>query len=530
MQHARRLLCLGLVVLACGMTAWLQAAWWVPLATLTLGVLAGALYPGLARIYRAGPEVLSTLSSRGMSREARDYLSLRQMAQRLVGRASSTAIASAEVSHHADRLDRRLGEQETIVRDAVTRMAAITDAIARVSASANQVAEQAAGSREANRHNREALGGVIEEMSMLAERSGQALTLLESLATKSHSVRNVTDMIEEIAEQTNLLSLNASIEAARAGEHGRGFAVVAGEVRELAGRTRDATRQVESLVDEIGESSEQVVETIGHLMRHVGDRAKEVESVGGHLATLSRDFDTVESEITEIADAMRQTRDHGNRITEVLGTLEQHVDDGHRDMRDLAKQARDLMEAAETVDGELAQQRLGGRHQQVYRRARQAADRIGSLFDKAIQRGELPEGVLFNPQYTVISNTNPVKYTTAYDDFTDKHLPAIQEPLLKSLGAAYAIACDQKGYVPTHNVHVSQPPTGDPEIDLKLSRSKRIFDDPTGRRCGIHVDPLLVQTYKRDTGEVMHDLSVPVFVKGRHWGGFRVGYQPEQVV
>ena len=93
--------------------------------------------------------------------------------------------------------------------------------------------------------------------------------------------------------------------------------------------------------------------------------------------------------------------------------------------------------------------------------------------------------------------------------------------------ASYAIACDQRGYVPTHNRHVNKPPSGDYETDLKYSRSKRIFDDPTGSRCGSHTRALLVQTYKRDTGEVMHDLSVPIHVNGRHWGGFRVGYQPE---
>ncbi|RUA23265.1 hypothetical protein DSL92_00520 [Billgrantia gudaonensis] len=68
---------------------------------------------------------------------------------------------------------------------------------------------------------------------------------------------------------------------------------------------------------------------------------------------------------------------------------------------------------------------------------------------------------------------------------------------------------------------------GDYEHDLKLSRSKRIYDDPTGSRCGAHEKPLLLQTYKRDTGEIMRDLSVPVYVNGKHWGGFRVGYKPE---
>lgn len=499
----------------------------VPYITALLGLLAGLIFDRLGRIYHSDEVALENLRGPRLSDSAGDYLSLRRMAQRLVSRASRTAIASAEVSHHADRLDKRLGEQERIVREAVASMGAITAAIEQVSASADQVAELASRSRGANQTSREALDRVITEMGALADRSEEALTLLEALGTKSNSVRDVTGLIEEIAEQTNLLSLNASIEAARAGEHGRGFAVVAGEVRELAKRTADATHQVETLVDEIGDSSYRVVETIGHLMRRVGDRAKEVESVGGHLSTMTRDFDVVESEITAIASSITDTRGHSQQVAGTLNTLEMHVDEGNRDMHDLASQAHALMEAAEAVDGELAQQRLQGRHQQVFAQARLAADSISALFEKALKRGDLDEGGLFGNQYQAIADTNPPKYRTGYDEFTDHHLPDIQEPLLKSLGAAYAITCDQRGYVPTHNLHVSQPPTGDFDTDLKFSRSKRIFDDPTGSRCGAHTQPLLVQTYKRDTGEVMHDLSVPIFVAGRHWGGFRIGYQPD---
>lgn len=510
--------------------AFLLDSVWTPYLTASLGLLAGLGFDRFARIYHANEAVLERIGGKSLPASARDYLSLRRMAQRLVSRAGRTAIASAEVSHHADRLDRRLGEQEKIVRDAVASMGAITTAIEQVSASASQVAELAGNSRGANQTSREALDQVIGEMAALAERSEEALTLLEALSKKSDSVRDVTGLIEEIAEQTNLLSLNASIEAARAGEHGRGFAVVAGEVRELARRTADATQQVESLVDEIGDSSQRVVDTIGHLMHRVGDRAKEVESVGGHLTTMTRDFDVVECEIASIAESMTDTRGHTRQVARTLDTLEAQVDEGNRDMHDLADQARALMEAAETVDGELAQQRLSGRHQQVFAQARRAADAIGALFEKAIKQGDLDGGGLFDSRYEAIEGTNPAKYRTAYDEFTDHHLPGIQEPLLETLGATYAITCDQRGYVPTHNRHVSQPPTGDYDTDLKYSRSKRLFDDPTGSRCGAHTQPLLVQTYKRDTGEVMHDLSVPIFVGGRHWGGFRIGYQPDSSV
>jgi methyl-accepting chemotaxis protein len=62
-------------------------------------------------------------------------------------------------------------------------------------------------------------------------------------------------------------------------------------------------------------------------------------------------------------------------------------------------------------------------------------------------------------------------------------------------------------------------------VDIVNNRTKRIFSDRTGKRCGSNTQPFLLQTYKRDTGEVMHDLSAPIYVNGQHWGGFRIGYR-----
>jgi len=91
----------------------------------------------------------------------------------------------------------------------------------------------------------------------------------------------------------------------------------------------------------------------------------------------------------------------------------------------------------------------------------------------------------------------------------------------------FAIAAAPDGYVPTHNRDFAHAPTGDPKVDLVKSRSKRLFNDRTGARCGSHTQNMLLQTYRRDTGEVMHDLSVPIYVNGKHWGGFRLGYKPD---
>ena len=148
------------------------------------------------------------------------------------------------------------------------------------------------------------------------------------------------------------------------------------------------------------------------------------------------------------------------------------------------------------------------------------------MFEQAIRNGEISESSLFNFDYKLIPNTKPEKFSTTFDGFTDRQLPQIQEPILDSNPfIIYAGAVDVNGYFPTHNKKFSKPMTGDYETDLAHSRTKRIFNDATGIRCAKNTESFLLQTYKRDTGEVMHDLSVPIYVNNRHWGGFRVGYK-----
>jgi methyl-accepting chemotaxis protein len=65
--------------------------------------------------------------------------------------------------------------------------------------------------------------------------------------------------------------------------------------------------------------------------------------------------------------------------------------------------------------------------------------------------------------------------------------------------------------------------TGNYENDLVGNRTRRIWDDPTGQRAAKNTQPLLLQTYARDTGEVLSEINLPIMVDGRHWGNIRVG-------
>jgi len=139
-------------------------------------------------------------------------------------------------------------------------------------------------------------------------------------------------------------------------------------------------------------------------------------------------------------------------------------------------------------------------HERMPELVQGAARRIGEVLEQAIARGEISEEALFSQEYTPIPNTTPQKFHTQFDGLTDKLFPAVQEPILdRNSECAYAGAVDVRGYFPTHNKRYCQPLTGDPKKDVAGNRTKRIFDDPVGKRCGGHELPFFLQTYRRDT-------------------------------
>ncbi|MES2150055.1 MAG: methyl-accepting chemotaxis protein [Pseudomonadota bacterium] len=506
----------------------LAAQWAGAVAACTLLVfLTDALWPGglgpVSGAVLASVASLALMRLAANGRAARDGLDFIG----LVGRSiDAIMIGAAETSYFVDSVKKTVEQDVQIAHEVLAsaqQVAASTEQIAANAERAVGVATEV--QRESSAGRVEADEGLARIRSARDNATTAAASML-ALQEKSKGIAGFAAVITEISARTNLLALNAAIEAARAGEHGRGFAVVASEVRQLAHRTREASDEIIHMVRSINEQAAQASAGMASLTGTVGAAAGNVERVHGFLTQIASASAMSAQEIGQIAGDARGHVETTRAITVSLTEIRDNMLATDAALPRAAGSAMALAEQAESIAGALGASKAATAHDPIRIAAQEAADQVGRLFSAAIAARQISREDLFDRKYTAVPNTNPQKHTTRFDSFTDRVLPQLQEALLQQLPQlAYAGAVDNNGYFPTHNKKFSQPLTGEYAVDFVNNRTKRIFSDRTGKRCGSNKAPFLLQTYKRDTGEVMHDLSAPIYVDGRHWGGFRVGYR-----
>jgi len=454
---------------------------------------------------------------------------LMNMAEKLSIDSGKNSIYTANLSNSIDKMSQKLEAKAKAIESISKTTQEIMANVTKVSNSAKEASNFTAQTMKGSQKSQDDLKTIISSMQSISEVALIASKKVSSLSEKSIEIKRVTEVIDDIAEQTNLLALNAAIEAARAGEHGRGFAVVAEEVRNLAERTSVATKEVELSIRMIKNETDDVTSEIKTLSMQIGDGMKNIENISIQINNFLEQSVRIEEQISTIANNASSNNDRLDSIVYSIEEISIQLKDGTQEMRDISQATHELVYASENSYESVSEFALDEYHENIYNIASKNAEQIGKIFENAIDKGEITEQQLFDKNHKAISGTNPQKFTTEYDSFCDKNLPPIQEKTVElNSQIAYAIATDPKGYVPTHNNKFAHKLTGEYEKDLLFSRSKRIFNDRTGARCGNHTKKLLLQTYKRDTGEIMHDLSVPIMVNTKHWGGFRVGYFPKQ--
>ncbi|MDH5835063.1 methyl-accepting chemotaxis protein [Luteimonas kalidii] len=410
----------------------------------------------------------------------------------------------------------------------VPQVVAENDELVRQSQAQVDALDTVVGSTRGLLEGLEGIGGDLRAVTAVAasaddsarEGAAAARALAEAMAAvqaSSARANEVIEVIDQVAFQTNILSINASIEAAHAGPAGRGFAVVATEIRRLAERAAEAARHVRRIIGENGDALGEGAATARRTEDVLG-------GIGALLGRASAAIDTVATGIAQQGDAIADIDRAVGRVAELGRSNLQHA-------AKVAERSEALGSGAGALHDCVGLFRLPPdplrepRHARVLELGREAATAIGATFEDALRQGWIAADALFSREYIPIEGIEPTKYETTFDALCDELLPPLQEAVTRAHPwIVFAISANPDGYVPTHNDRFCQPLTGDPARDLVGNRTKRIFSDRVGRSVGAHTDPYKLQVYRRDTGQIMFDLSVPVFVDGRHWGGFRIGY------
>ncbi|SDP58625.1 methyl-accepting chemotaxis protein [Filomicrobium insigne] len=443
--------------------------------------------------------------------------------------ATTTAHRLAHVSCNIEELSKHMTEQDVLLNEVRCEMKELQGENSLIAASAQECLAVADQARENIAQSVQQVRASISSMEALATTVSEGQTLIASLREALTEVARAAQGIEVIARQTNMLALNATIEAARAGEAGRGFAVVANEVKTLAGQTASATKAIAGTVADLEGKSQQ-------LLRQGENSSKLAETTRSASSVIGSTLDGVEASVKQVVDEtsgiLKAATAIDTRGAALAGTIDglatvfektgQNLVRTKQRMTDLQISTEALVETTIDCGIETADSRFATETQRV-------AAQISEILSQAVNSGTLDHSTVFDRSYQAIAGTNPEQFRTRYLDFFDHTLqPIFDRALSFDPRCVFCAAIDENGYLPTHNSKFSRPQGDDPVENAARSRNRRFFNDRVGLGAGRNQKPCLVQTYQRDMGgghfAAMVDLSSPIYVNGKHWGGLRLAY------
>lgn len=232
-----------------------------------------------------------------------------------------------------------------VQNQAVTVAAAADEMVSTTADIARNCESAAAGSSTCTEITRTGLSEVENAVSNIRQQAVQTkdnASKIESLARQSNDIGSIVGTIDDIAAQTNLLALNAAIEAARAGEAGRGFAVVADEVRALASRTTQSTKEISRMIKNIQDEAKVATESINSSVSHMDTVAQDAEHIMSILNDITNRVSTVNQQIVQIATSAEEQ----TAATAEISANMQNVTNATDEMSSQADHAHTSMEGA----------------------------------------------------------------------------------------------------------------------------------------------------------------------------------------
>ncbi|WP_320176118.1 methyl-accepting chemotaxis protein [Maridesulfovibrio sp.] len=241
---------------------------------------------------------------------------------------NSTKEASSKVSSSCNDLelemktvDKSVVSQQKILSETVTAMSQMNASVLDVAENAGRASEKSQETRDRAENGAETVLNATAAITKVRHQTEIMSEIMGKMEDRAESIGSVLSVINDIADQTNLLALNAAIEAARAGEAGRGFAVVADEVRKLAEKTVDATKEVETVITELRNQTSKS-KTITDETRTLAVKAAEyAEESGKQLKDIVTFVQESTTDITNIAAAVEEQSASSEEINRSIGDV-----------------------------------------------------------------------------------------------------------------------------------------------------------------------------------------------------------------
>ncbi|MDA0130219.1 methyl-accepting chemotaxis protein [Vibrio sp. MarTm2] len=275
--------------------------------------------------------------------------SLAQLVENLDGSMHALRGELANVEERAASIAQLTDSQQQSTEMIATAMTEMASSANNVADSASDTAKNTDEADKQSQHTQQLIHNTVDNIQGLASQLGAASRAVADLDNDVNNIVKVLDVIGDIAEQTNLLALNAAIEAARAGEQGRGFAVVADEVRNLAGRTQDSTKEIQQMITNLQEGSRNAIQTMEVCAETSESTVEESQNASEALqqivvalesiSQMSHQIATAAAEQTQVSDDISQRI---NMIEESGTQLSGVVTESHNSTQSLAKLANEL--------------------------------------------------------------------------------------------------------------------------------------------------------------------------------------------